>query len=296
MSAEGKPRIGFIGIGLMGEAMVRRLLDKGWAVTVWNLEPERLATVVPHGAVAAASPAAVAAVSDFVLICVLHAEAVRRCVLGEYGIANASRQPRLVIDLSTADPAETREIAAQLKSRCGAAFMDAPVSGGPPAARTGTLTVMAGGAPADVEAARPMMQDLAANFTVMGPVGAGQTTKIVNQAIVGAGYAVMAEAVTLAEAAGVAVERLPACLAGGAADSALLRSIFPQMHERAFEPPRSFARQLLKDLVAVVKFAEAQGVELAIVAAARDLYRAHVDEGHGLQDSASVIRRYDVRR
>src|ERR1700744_1138399 len=80
-----RPRLGFVGVGLMGEAMIRRLLDCGWSVTVWNLEPERLQTVVPHGAVAAASPAAVSAASDIVLMCVLHTEAVEVCTFGEDG-------------------------------------------------------------------------------------------------------------------------------------------------------------------------------------------------------------------
>src|SRR5919202_4490328 len=122
-------------------------------------------------------------------------------------------------------------------------WVDAPVSGGPQAAREGSLTVMAGGEAADVEAVRPLMQDLAANFTHMGPVGAGQTTKIVNQLIVGAGYVLMAEALSLAEAAGIDAASLPQCLAGGHADSSLLRRLYPQMEARAFEPPASYARQ-----------------------------------------------------
>src|SRR3712207_48856 len=105
-------RLGFIGIGLMGEAMTRRLLDRGYEVTVWNLERERLDLVVPHGAKAAASPAAVTAASDIVLVCVLHTAAVESCVFGADGIASAASADKLLVDLSTADPAATREMAA----------------------------------------------------------------------------------------------------------------------------------------------------------------------------------------
>jgi 3-hydroxyisobutyrate dehydrogenase len=287
--------LGFIGIGLMGEAMTCRLLERGHDVAVWNLEPERLATVVPHGARAAATPAAVAAQSDVVLMCVLHAQAVERCVFADDGVAAARRHPRLLIDLSTADPAATVEMAARLRRATGTAWVDAPVSGGPVAARAGSLAIMAGGEAADLEAARPVLGDLAGNLTHMGPVGAGQRTKLINQAIVGAGYVLMAEALVMAEAAGVDAARLPDCLAGGAADSTLLRTIFRQMQKRDFEPPKSYARQLLKDMKAVHEFAAALGLELPVVEAAVARYAAYVEAGNDMRDSASVLRAYDTR-
>src|SRR5919202_4458835 len=237
------PDLGFIGLGLMGTAMTLRLLERGRRVAVWNLEPERVPPLVEAGAEACESPAAVAARSDLVLMCVLNTEAVENCVFGPDGIAAASRPGRILIDHSTADPAATRDMAARLRRETGMHWVDAPVSGGPPAARDGTMTVMAGGEAADIEAIRPLMRDLAANFTHMGPVGAGQTAKIVNQAIVGTGFVLMAEALALAETAGIDAARLPACLAGGHADSSLLRRLYPQMEARAFEPPASYARQ-----------------------------------------------------
>src|ERR1051325_2486064 len=99
-----KPQLGFIGIGLMGEAMTLRLLDRGWAVTAWNLTTDRYARVVPAGAVQAETPAAVAAESDLILMCVRDAAAVRNCVFGEHGLASAPRSRKLVIDLSTVNP------------------------------------------------------------------------------------------------------------------------------------------------------------------------------------------------
>ena len=287
-------RIGFIGIGIMGEAMVRRLMERGHGpVTVWNLEPERLATVVPHGAVAAASSAAVAAASDVVMTCVLHTEAVRNVVFGPEGIAGApDLSGRLLIDLSTAEPEATRQMAARLQAETGMGWVDAPVSGGPQAACAGTLAVMAGGAEADIARALPLLRDLAANVTRMGPVGAGQTTKVINQAIVGTGFVLMAEALALAEAAGIDAAALPGCLAGGFADSELLRRIWPQMQQRRFEPPAGYARQLLKDMKAVQAFAEGLGAELPVVAAAAARYAQFVAQGNEMADSAAILRLY----
>lgn len=290
-----RPRLGFLGIGLMGEAMTRRLLDQGWTVTVWNQEPERLEKVVPYGAVAAKDPASVAESSDIVLICVLHTEAVHRCVFEKDGIEAAKARPRLVVDLSTADPGETRRMAERLRSETGIGWVDAPVSGGPGAARDGKMTVMAGGEPEDVEAIRPIMDDLAANFTQMGPVGAGQTTKVINQAIVGVGYLMMAESVILAEAAGIDAEHLPDCLAGGAADSVLLQTVYRQMKARDFASPKAYARQLLKDLKAVAEFEKRLGLSLPIIEAAVERYQAYVAQGNEMEDSASVVRLYEGR-
>jgi 3-hydroxyisobutyrate dehydrogenase len=291
-----RPKLGFIGIGLMGEAMTRRLLDRGYEVTVWNLEPERLDTVVPHGARAAPSPAALTAASDIVLMCVLHTAAVEACAFGPDGIATSARSDQILVDLSTADPAATREFAARLKRDTGMGWVDAPVSGGPPAARDGTMTVMAGGEPDDIVRVRPLMADMAANFTHMGPSGAGQTTKMINQAIVGTGYVVMAEALVLAERAGIDAALLPQCLAGGHADSNLLRKLYPQMQARDFEPPRSYARQLLKDMKAVKEFAHGLDLTLPVVESAAERYARYVEQGNEMADSASVVRLYDRER
>ncbi len=288
-----KPRIGFIGIGIMGEAMTRRLLDLGYAVTVWNLEPERLDTVVPFGARPAASPAEVAAGSDVVMLCVLHMAAVEACIFGENGVASAVKTAQLIIDLSTADPEGTRQVAARLKAMTGAGWVDAPVSGGPQLARTGAMTVMAGGSDKDFAQAQPLLAQMAANVTLMGPVGAGQTTKVINQAIVGTGYVVMAEALMLAEAAGIDASLLPQCLAGGHADSSLLQRLYPQMQKRAFEPPSSYARQLLKDLKAVKSFSRDLGLDLAVIEQAVERYAAYVALGHEMSDSAAVVKLYE---
>ncbi|HKX08483.1 MAG TPA: NAD(P)-dependent oxidoreductase [Stellaceae bacterium] len=288
-------RLGFIGIGLMGEAMSLRLMERGWPVTVWNLTEDRYVRVVPAGAVRAETPADVAAASEILLMCVLDAAAVRNCVFGEHGLASAPRSGKIVIDLSTINPDVARDVATRLAATNGMRWIDAPVSGGPAAARDGTMTVMAGGSTADIAEIAPVMADLAANFTHVGPVGAGQTAKILNQAIVGTGYVLMAEALALAEAAGIDAAKLPQCLAGGHADSNLLRKIYPQMAARDFEPPRAYARQLLKDMKNVMAFARAAGSELPVIEQAVDQYERYVREGNEMADAASIARLYDRR-
>ena len=289
-------RIGFIGIGLMGEAMTLRLRERGWMVTVWNLTPDRYARVVPAGAVSAKTPAAVAAASDVVLMCVLDAAAVKNCVFGPDGLATAPRSDKIVIDHSTVNPDATRETAAALRQANGMRWIDAPVSGGPGGARDGTLTVMAGGEVGDIAEVAAVMADVAGNFTHVGPVGAGQTAKILNQAIVGTGYVLMAEALALAEAAGLDAAKLPECLAGGHADSNLLRKIYPQMAARDFEPPRGYARQLLKDMKNVQAFARAAGCDLPLIEQAVKSYAEYVGRGNEMADAASISRLYDRPR
>ena len=291
-----KPKLGFIGIGLMGEAMVRRLLDQGYAVNVWNRGPERLKTVVPHGAVAAASPAAVAAESDIVLMCLLDVgDALESCVFGPNGVASGARKGQRLIDLSTADPARTREMAARLRRETGMAWIDAPLSGGPAGARNGTMTVMAGGDTEDVEAIRPLMADMTGNFTHMGPSGAGQTTKLINQLMVGTGFAVMAEVLVLAEAAGIDAARVPACLAGGMADSSMLQRVYPRMAARAFDPPTSYAGQMLKDMKSLRTFAGGFGLTLPMADKAGEQLSAFVDTGAAKRDPAAIVEVYQKK-
>jgi 3-hydroxyisobutyrate dehydrogenase len=291
-----QPQVGFIGLGLMGTAMALRLLEKGWAVNVWNLEAERIEPVVAAGAVAKDSPAAVTQASDVVLMCVSHTDAVEQCAFGKNGVAKAAASGKILIDHSTIDPAKSREFSTRLRSSTGMRWIDAPVSGGPLAARQGTLTVMAGGEAADITAVTAVMADLSANFTHIGATGAGQMAKLINQAIVGTTYVLMAEALTLAEASGIDAAMLPQCLAGGSADSSLLQQLYPRMQARSFEPPLAYARQLLKDMKAVQSKIREFGLELPVIERAVEQHRAYVAQGHEMADPASIVRLYDQKQ
>jgi 3-hydroxyisobutyrate dehydrogenase len=288
-----KPRLGFIGLGLMGTAMSLRLLEKNWALNVWNLEPERVAPVVKAGATAMSSPAAVTEASDIVLMCVLHTQAVEHCVFGPQGIRETASAGKLLVDHSTIDPARSRDFAARLRAQAGMGWIDAPVSGGPIAARQGTLTVMAGGEANDIAAVTAVMADLSANFTHAGSAGAGQMAKVINQAIVGTTYVLMAEALLLAEASGIDAARLPQCLAGGHADGNLLRQLYPRMQARAFEPPLAYARQLLKDMRGVQAEIRQCGLDLPLIERAIEQHRIYVAQGNDMADPASIVRLYE---
>ena len=288
-AANSRPfRLGFIGLGLMGVPMVKRLLSRGWRVTAWNLEPERFELVGEAGAQWADTPAAVRAASDIVLICVLGDDAVHSVCLGENGLAS-SKGAHIVIDFSTTSVEITRELAATLD----VAWLDCPVSGGPEAVPNGQLAMMAGGTEDLFDWVRPILRDLAANMTLMGPVGAGQTTKLINQAIVGTNYVLMGEILAQVRAAGIDGERLAQCLKGGLADSTILQRIFPQILKRDFDPPKGHAKQLNKDLQALREFNERLGLNLPVQDIASDQYRYYVESGNGERDSASVSLLYD---
>ena len=290
-----RPRLGFIGLGLMGTALSLRLLEKGWALNVWNLEPERVAAVAQAGATAMETPAAVARGSDIVLMCVLHTQAVEQCVFGANGIAAAADASKLLIDHSTIDPAKSRAFAARLFEETRMGWVDAPVSGGPVAARQGTLTVMAGGDASDIAAAQAVMADISANFTHAGSAGAGQIAKVINQAIVGTTYVLMAEALMLAEASGIDAAKLPQCLAGGHADGSLLQQLYPRMQARAFDPPLAYARQLLKDMRGVQAEIRACGLALPVIEQAIGQHEAYVAQGNDMADPASIVRLYEKK-
>lgn len=290
MAVSDKPAIGYIGIGLMGKAMVLRLLEDGFPVTVWNRTPAKCNAVVNAGAVAAANPAAVTRAADIVLMCVYDAAAVETCVFGSEGVAEAASPEKILVDHSTIRPEATIRMAKRLRDETGMAWVDAPVSGGPEGSRAGTLTIMLGGPTEDVARIRRPIDCLSANFTHMGPIGSGQATKMVNQLLVGVGFQIVAEAVRLAETTDLDIEKIPACLAGGRGDSGQLQACFNRVARRDFDPPTGYAAQMLKDMVAVVDHARANNIHLPVTELATEILTNYVAAGNGDQESASVYR------
>ena len=288
----GKPRIGYIGVGLMGLPMVKRLLSLGYEAKACDIVAERVAAAVAAGARAASSPAAASEGIDLILLNLPTTEAVERAAFGEAGVASAIRPPQVVIDFSTIKVDKCKAFAERLRKATGCGWIDAPVSGGPPASGTGTLTIMAGGDAADIERASGLFADVSGRFTHMGPNGAGMAAKMLNQLIVGCGHAVMAEAVVLAEAAGIDAARLPECLAGGHADGSLLQKLYPRMQQRDFAP-LGYSRQLLKDLEMVNEFAGGLKTPTPMMGEALSLYRLLVHLGHSELDTAALVKVYE---
>jgi 3-hydroxyisobutyrate dehydrogenase-like beta-hydroxyacid dehydrogenase len=279
-----KMKIGYVGVGLMGLPMAKRLLSLGYPLRAYDIVPGRIEP-------AASSPADAAQGADLVLLNLPTTEAVEQAVFGDNGVARAIRPPQLLIDFSTIKVEKCKAFAQKLREKTGCGWIDAPVSGGPPASGTGTLTVMAGGEAADIERAQPLFADVSGRFTHMGPSGAGMVAKMLNQLIVGCGHAVMAEAVVLAESAGIDAARLPECLAGGHADGSLLQKLYPRMARRDFAP-LGYARQLLKDLEMVNQFAAQAGAPTPMMGQALSLYRELIRMGHAELDTGAILKVY----
>lgn len=292
MSTTDKPAVAVIGIGIMGTAITRRLLEVGHAVHVVDRNPPKVAAVVAEGAIAAADPAAAVSAAEHVITSLNSAAIVRHVVFGANGIAAGETAGKLLIDMSSIDPGSTKALAAELGEMTGMGWVDAPLSGGAPKALTGSLTVMAGGATADVERARVVMDSLCANYTQMGPTGAGQTTKLVNQVLCALQFQAVAEAVRLAEAGGVDAARIPEALAGGRADSNILQEYGPKMAARD-ETPGGLLDNMLKDLEAIQAFAAAERLPLPLTGAVAELHRLYVAAGLGKSDNAAIMRLFN---
>lgn len=279
--------IGFIGLGLLGSAMARRLQGKGYAVTGYDIDPARVEAMADSGVTCVDSPAQVIAGNPLVLLCVTHSDAVRDVIHGADGLlSTGSLAGKVIVDHSTTDVSLTRDLAAQLDA-AGASFIDAPVSGGPAAATAGTLSIMAGGSDSAIETVRAAIEQLG-RFTRMGDAGAGQATKLVNQALVLPAYCMMAEAMRLAQAFNVDVSKVPHALQTGYAGSNLLPVLFERMRTEDFTPT-GFARQVLKDLEMLHKASAEHHVAMPMTDQALNLFRLLVSQGKGELDGAAVV-------
>ena len=271
MSAEP---LGFIGLGLMGAPMTRRLLAAGRSVTVWNRSPGKMEALASEGAVAAGSPREVAEAASIVCLNLTDTEAVEAVAFGPQGLAEASGTGKIVVDFSSIRPDATVTIAYRLQAANGMRWVDAPVSGGTKGAEEGSLAIMAGGAAADIERVRPAIMLMAGRLTHMGPLGSGQATKLCNQIIVGCTMAVLAEATRLAANSGIDPARLTEALAGGFADSKPLQLFVPRMAAGIHDPPLGHAYTILKDLDTALDVARETGTPAPMAALASELFRA----------------------
>lgn len=286
------PPLGYLGIGLMGLPMIRHLLGKGYAITAYDILEPRCDMAREAGALIAANPAAVAQASSILLLNLPTVDAVEQAVFGEQGAAQGLKRGAVIVDFSTIPVEKAREFGQRLRDNHGCGWVDAPVSGGPPAAGSGTLTVMAGGTAEDLAQAGRVLADVSARLTSMGGPGAGLAAKMINQMIVGSVHAVLAEALIVAEAAGIDAARIPECLAGGHADGTLLQRNYPRMAARDFVP-QGYARQLLKDLEMVSAFAGGLKTPIPMTGEALTLYRLLVHLGHAELDTTAIVKVFD---
>ncbi|MEQ1615530.1 MAG: NAD(P)-dependent oxidoreductase [Hyphomicrobiaceae bacterium] len=287
-----KLKLAYIGVGLMGLPMVRHLAAKGYTIAAFDIVAEKRAAAAEAGARAATTATEAVVGADVIVLNLPTTDAVEDVMFGVGGIAKAMKPPQRLVDFSTITVDKGRVFANRLLDEAGCGWVDAPVSGGPPASASGTLTVMAGGRSGDIDAVRPLMVDVAQRFTPMGPSGAGLVAKMINQMIVGCGHAVMAEALVMAETAGIDAARIPECLAGGHADGSLLQKLYPRMAARDFTP-MGYSRQLLKDLEMVSAFAGQMKAPMPMTGEALNLYRLLVHLGHAELDTAAIVKVFD---
>lgn len=286
--SDTKPVLGFIGIGLMGKPMTLRLLAAGFRVNVWNRSAEKLKPVTEAGATACATVADLTKASDVLLVCLADTVAVEAVV--HNGVLANGSAAKLLIDLSSIHPDNTRQLAASLYESCGMGWVDAPVSGGVAGAEQGSLAIMAGGATEHIAVARHVLAPLYQRLTHMGEVGSGQISKICNQMIVSCNVLVIAEMMALAQQAGVDAQQIPVALAGGFADSKPLQIVAPQMAAASFEPVKWRVKTLLKDLSMAVDLAGQQGQSVPMSGLAAQLMQLHGSQGYLDQDPSTLIK------
>ena len=281
-------RIGFVGLGTMGAAMAGNLVRAGFPLVVWNRTPGRAGPLIELGATAAPTPAAVAKTSDVVVTCVSDTPDVESVLFGRHGVAEGARKGLLVIDCSTISPSATRGFASRL-AKLRVAMVDAPVSGGSEGAKNATLTIFVGGDPASFERARPILAAMGRTITHVGPIGAGQAVKAVNQVILAGTYIGVAEGIVLALKAGLDVEQVVGALSGGAAQSWVLANRSERMTKNDY--PLGFKVALhRKDLEIALQLARELGAELPVTALVSGYEADLIANGHADDDMSALAR------
>lgn len=271
-------KIALLGIGLMGFPMGRRLCEAGHTLHVWNRTLGKAQRLASAGAIVHDQPSAAVQDADLV-ITMLDNGVVVGHVLFDLGTAAAMKPDSLVVDMSSIKPVEARDHAARL-SELHIAYLDAPVSGGTIGADNGTLAIMAGGKASSFERALPILE-VFGRATHVGPIGAGQLTKLANQMIVGATIGIVAEALLLCERGGADMGKVKEAITGGFADSRILQVHGQRMVERDFAPRGRMSVQL-KDLRNALSTAQEVGFDAPITALFEQLYAQGIE--HGLAD------------
>ena len=293
MSSPAAPeKIGFVGLGAMGRPMVRRLVAAGYAVGVWARRPEACADI--PGVTVHATPAKLAAASTVTISMLTRDADLEAVLLGESGLAAGMAPGTLHIDMATIAPETARRLAATLE-KLGVAFLDAPVSGGPSGAAAGTLAIMVGGAAPELERARPIFEVLGQRIVHVGPQGAGQVVKACNQLVMVAGIQAVAEALALANRAGLDLSRVHAAIRGGSAASRVM-DVFGQRMVDGNYGNGVESRLHHKDYALVLDAAHRMNLALPLTGAVWDRLNALQAQGRGRDDTACLFELFAPER
>ncbi|MUZ73878.1 NAD-binding protein [Agrobacterium vitis] len=279
--------VALIGAGAMGGAIGRRLVETGNQLTVFDLNAEKVAELTALGALSAQTAAEAASRSDYVILSLNAPHIIRAAVFGKDGVAEGAKPGTLIIDMSSIDPEATRQLAGDAAEK-GLRWVDSPLSGGAPKAAIGELTLMAGGTEQDVADAHQVLQHVASNYTHMGPVGAGQTTKLINQVLCGLNFLAVAEATQLALDAGVDAAKIPQALKGGRADSAILQEYMPRYVTRDYRRTGRIDN-MVKDLNGAQDLARRTNTAMPLTAVCAEVHRMLTAAGLGGEDQAMLM-------
>ncbi len=281
-------KVAFIGLGTMGGPMAHNLLAAGHALTVHNRSRDRELSLAKAGAQRAATPAAAAAAAEIIIVCVSDTPDVEAVILGADGIIAGAQPGSLVIDMSTISPTATRAMATQLVDR-KIAMLDAPVSGGSEGAQNGTLSIMVGGDADQLARAMPVLEAMGKTITHVGPIGAGQTTKAINQIVVAGTFLAVAEGLSLGMKAGLDMEKVVQAVGGGAAGSWAFTNRSGNMLNNTY--PLGFRMNLhRKDLLIALEAARELGLPLPMAAYVEQIENGLIAKGYGDEDMSAIAR------
>ena len=283
--------IGFIGLGVMGNAMAGHLLSAGRKVIVYTRTAEKAKNLIEAGAVWMATPSALAQACDIVITMVGYPSDVEELYFGDSGLIHNARPGSILVDMTTSRPDLAVRIYDAAKAK-GLAALDAPVSGGDIGAKNATLTIMAGGDENAFESVKPLLETMGKTVVLQGPAGSGQHTKMANQIAVAGNLLGAVEAVTYARSAGLDPRRMLLSIANGAAQSWQLSNNVPKMLDGNFDPG-FYIKHFLKDLRIALDAAHVMKIELPMVALAERLFAKLVAEGMGDLSTHAIYLLYE---
>lgn len=283
-----KVRVGFIGLGIMGQSMAKNIYQAGFPITVWNRTASKMDIAKEWGAQVAGSPMEVAEKSDVVITIVGDTPDVREVIEGEKGVLKGAHSGMILIDMSTIAADAEREIAAEAK-KLGVHMLDAPVSGGDVGAKNGTLSIMVGGEAHILEQVRPIFEAMGSRIVHCGPIGAGQTVKACNQILCGLNLLAVVEALSFAKKAGVDVEKMIEVTTQGAGGSWALANYAPRIITGDLDPGFS-VEFIQKDLRIVLQEAEQMQLPLMGTALVQQLIRSVQAYGGNEDGSHALIQ------
>ena len=285
--------IGFIGIGLMGNCLVRRLLEKKYTVNIFDKNKNNMKDLIgKKNILLSESPAKLSQDCDIIFICVDKTENVKDIVFKENGIIKNASKNTIIVDLSTTLADETINFSNKLNIERGSSWIDAPMSGGPDKAINGSLAIMIGGDKNIVRKVSPILKNISSNFTYFGPSGSGQIVKMINQILVLNNYAILAEALSFAEAWGIDAKKIPSALSEGHAGSNLLTHLFPRMIRKDFKP-QGYTSQILKDLTMVSELGNKKNIPLPMSNLTKQLFTILSEKSKENLDGTSIIKLFN---